>query len=711
MASKTPRPLGAFVFAFDLALMSPRSFTGLRRHRQDELVSVKRALIAIAGVALAVVAFRTFQPRLLNVGGSAPSSTGLPRNVLLITLDTTRADRIGAYGYAQARTPNLDALAREGVRFEDATAQAPITGPSHAAMLTGRYPARHGVRDNATTPLPDEARTLAEVLSEKGFATGGFVGAFILDRPYGFAQGFQTFNGGFSRVDSGTEANAERRGSLVVDDAVKWVNGLDGSKPFFGWIHLYDPHVPYDGGYDNEIAFMDAQIGRLLDALRARGSLDDTLVVAIADHGESLGEHGEDEHGVFLYDAVLRVPFVMRGPGVRRGHVVAEQVRGVDLFPTVLEAAGVERPGGIDGESIWALAGGGSRASVPPSYAESYYPRFHYGWSELRSIRADGWKAVDAPAPEIYNLREDPSERRNLYAAQQALADRMIADAARIDREMGGGAAVVVRQPDRETMERLRSLGYVGAVAAETTRRAGGEAGTAARGPDPKDRIEDRRRYSRAVSSAIDDLRNGRTADAIAKLQRLVKENERAYDLHQLLGEAYETQGQLDRALGEYEFAALLNPEAAGPRLSAAEVQLARKNPAAARKLLDEAARMDPSSFDVALVSGRVLEAEGKANDAIAAYERAIAINGANPRPRRLLVELAIGTKRYDAAETQLQQLVRMGYQPARSHAALGRLAQMRGANAEAAQHYREALRFDPNLAMARQGLASLGVQ
>jgi len=664
---------------------------------------VKRALVAIAAIALAVVVFRTFQPRLLNVGGSAPSSTGLPRNVLLITLDTTRADRLGAYGYARARTPNLDALAREGVRFGDATAQAPITGPSHAAMLTGRYPARHGVRDNATTPLPDEARTLAEVLSEKGFATGGFVGAFILDRPYGFAQGFQAFNGGFSRVDSGTEANAERRGSLVVDDAVKWVNGLDASKPFFGWVHLYDPHVPYEGGYDNEISIVDREIGRLLDGLRSRGLFDSTLIAAIADHGESLGEHGEDEHGVFLYDAVLRVPFIMRGPGVKRGHVVAEQVRGIDLFPTILEAAGVERPGGIDGESIWALAGGGSRSSVPPSYAESYYPRFHYGWSELRSIRADGWKAVDAPKPEIYDLREDPLERRNLYASQQALADRMIADAARIDREMGGGAAVVVRQPDRETMERLRSLGYVGVAAAPSAMGAGG--------PDPKDRIDERRRYSQAVSSAIDALRNGRPADAVATLQRLVKENERAYDLHQLLGEAYETRGQLDRALGEYEFAALLNPEAAGPRLSAAEVQLARKNPAAARKLLDEAARIDSSSFDVALVTGRVLEAEGRTNEAIAAYEKAVAINGANPRPRRLLVELAIGANRYAVAETQLKELVRMGYQPARSLAALGRLAQMRGANAEAAQHYREALRLDPNLAMARQGLASLGVR
>jgi arylsulfatase A-like enzyme/Tfp pilus assembly protein PilF len=665
---------------------------------------MKRALFAVGAVILVLVAFKALQSRMLfGIDGPSPGGPARPRNVLLITLDTTRADRIGTYGYAAARTPHLDALAREGARFDDATAQAPITGPSHAAMLTGHYPARHGVRDNATTPLPDEALTLAEVLQAQGFATGGFVGAFILDRPYGFAQGFTAFNGGFTRVDSGGEANAERRGDAVVDDALAWVNGLAPAQPFFGWVHLYDPHVPYEGGYDEEIAFVDSQIGRLLDGLRSRGLFDDTLVMAIADHGESLGEHGEDEHGVFLYEAVLRVPWIVRGPGVPRGRAIAEQVRTVDLFPTVLDALGIPLPGGLDGETLWPVLKGGTRASAPASYAESYYPRFHYGWSELRSIRADGWKAIDAPRPELYNLRDDPGELRNLYATQQALADRMIADAVRLDREMGGGETVAVRQPDRETMERLRSLGYVGVVASPAVR---GE-----RGPDPKDRIDERRRYSQTVSAAIDDLRGGRAGAAIVKLRQLVKENERAYDLHVLLGEAYESQGKLDEALGEYEMAALLNSAASGPHLSAAEVQLARRDVAGARRKLEEASRIDPASFDVALVTGRVLEAEGKTQEAAAAYEKAIAVNGANPRPRRLLVELAIGAGRHDVAEAQLRELLKMGYQPARSHAALGRLLQMRGANAEAADHYRAALRLDPGLTMARQGLESLGMR
>jgi hypothetical protein len=276
------------------------------------MVAVKRGVLAAALIVAAAFGFKAIQSG-FSADTSRPAAAAQPRNLLLITLDTTRADRLGAYGYAQARTPNLDTLAREGVRFDDAAAQAPITGPSHAAILTGRYPARFGVRDNATTPLPGEAVTLAEILEAKGFATGGFIGAFILDRPYGFAQGFSTFNSGFTRVDPGGEANAERRGDAVVNDAVAWMRGLPAGQPFFGWVHLYDPHMPYEDGYDGEIARVDREIGRLLDALRARGAYDDTLVIAVADHGESLGEHGEDEHGVFLYEPVTRVPWIMRG--------------------------------------------------------------------------------------------------------------------------------------------------------------------------------------------------------------------------------------------------------------------------------------------------------------------------------------------------------------------------------------------------------------
>lgn len=634
-----------------------------------------------------------------------------PTNVLLITLDTVRADRLGAYGYAGARTPHLDALARDGVRFDDATAPAPITGPSHAALLTGMYPARLGVRDNVTTPLPPEAVTLAEILAARGYDTAGFIGAFLLDRPYGFAKGFNTFESGFTRVESGREANAERRGDAVVDDALRWLSSVPADRPFFAWVHLYDPHAAYEppepfatefahSPYDGEIAFVDQQIGRMIDSLRARNVLDRTLVMAVADHGESLGEHGEDEHGVFLYEAVLRIPWIARGPGVANGHVVGEQVRAIDLFPTVLDALGLDLPHPVDGESLATLLSGGARARTPPSYAETYYPRLHYGWSELRSVRDRGWKAIDAPRPELYNLREDPGEQHNLYEQQRTLADRMIAEALRMDHEMAGDGDVVVKPPDPETLARLRSLGYVGVAAAPPA----GE-----RGPDPKDTIEDRREYRVLISEAIDDLAARRPDAAVAKLKRLVALNERAYDLHQLLGQAYQQLGRLDEALGEYEAAALLNPYAAAPLLGAAELHLARGQTASARTRAEEAAALEPQSFDVALVTGRVLEQEERLEEALAAYRKATELNPANPRSRTLLVSLATRVQRFDLAEAELVRLLEMGYQPARTHFALGRVAQMRGRVDEAARQYREALRLEPGLPLAEEGLRRLG--
>jgi arylsulfatase A-like enzyme/Tfp pilus assembly protein PilF len=635
-----------------------------------------------------------------------------PRHVLLITLDTVRADRLGTYGYAGAETPHLDALAARGVRFDDAVAPSPITGPSHAAMFTGLYPGRLGVRDNATTPLPDDAVTLAALLAERGFATGGFIGAFILDRPYGFASGFEHFGSGFERVESGRETNAERRGDLVVDDALAWLRSLPADRPFFGWVHLYDAHAEYaapepfgsrfrDNPYDGEIAFVDAQVGRLLDALRARNALDDTLVIAIADHGEALGDHGEDEHGVFLYDEVIRIPWIAAGPGARRGHVVAEQVRAIDLMPTILDALGLEVPGGLDGESLSALLKGGTRDEAPPAYAESHYPRLHYGWSELRAIRAEGWKAVDAPRPELYNLRDDPGELHNLYEARQPLADRMIEQAVRLGLEMDARAAPV-RAADRETLDRLRSLGYVGIAAPPPP-------GT--RLPDPKDRIAERREYRALMTAALDAMGEGRLGDAERSLRRLADINERAPDVHQLLGEVYQRQGRLTEALAAFEASSLLNPSSAGPLLSAAEVHLERRELRRARARLDDAAAVDPQSFDVALVRGRMFEAEERLDEALASYERAVELNPANPRARLAAMQAASQVKRFGAAEAHARQLLAMGYQPARTHVALGQLAQMQGRTAEAERHYRSALELEPGLGIAYEALRRLGRQ
>lgn len=655
-------------------------------------------MVAVAVVTWVIVSNRT-------------ATSSQPRHVVLFTLDTTRADHIGVYGAPLARTPHLDSLAGRGVRFDDAVTTAPITGPAHAAIFTGQYPARFGVRDNATTPLPERATTLAEHLASAGFSTGGFIGAFVLDRAYGFAQGFATFSG-FDRVESGREANAERIGSEVVDDALQWLATVPTEQPTFLWVHLYDPHAPYAAPapfgnefvsrpYDGEVAYVDHQIGRVLEALRARGTLDDSLIIAVADHGESLGEHGEDEHGVFLYESVMRVPLIIAGPSARTGHVVTEQVRVIDLVPTTLDLLGLPAVPGLDGESLRTVLDGGSRQTVPAAYAESYYPKLHYGWSELRSLRADGWKVIDAPRPELFAITKDPREADNVFEGQRALGERMVAEAARLDRELTGGQAPQATAPNRETMERLRSLGYVGTSSPLPT--TDGD-----RGPDPKDRIEERRTFKRLLSEAIDDLRANRLDESVRKLRDLVRINNRAYDLHQLLGEAYQRMGRLNEALGEFEVAALLNPTAAAPHLSAAELLLSAGQTAEARKRLDLATAIDPGSFDVALVRGQVLQAVGQAEEAQAAYERAISVNPAHPRARMLLIGVASQLKRFDIAEREARTLLESGYRPSRMQFTLGGLAQMQGQLDRAAQHYREALRLEPGLTMAAEALRQL---
>ena len=304
-------------------------------------------------------------------GGQAP-----PPNILLITIDTVRADHLGAYGYAKGATPTLDRLAREGVRFADATSQAPLTGPAHAALLTGQYPARLGVRDNATTPIPADANTIAELFKSKGYRTGGFVGAFILGPEYGFAQGFDTYDATFALFAADSKLQAQRRGGEVVDDALKWLRA--GPQPFFAWVHLYDAHVPYEppppfrtrfatAPYDGEIAYVDACIARLVTALELSGQLERTAIAVIADHGEGLGDHGEAEHGLFLYESVLHVPWILRLPRHESaGTVVKTQVRSIDVAPTLAAIASMTMTK-IDGESVMPIV----RGAVPRDPAPS----------------------------------------------------------------------------------------------------------------------------------------------------------------------------------------------------------------------------------------------------------------------------------------------------------------------------------------------------
>jgi choline-sulfatase len=392
-----------------------------------------------------------------------------PRNVVIVTLDTTRADRLSAYGYMDVSLPHLDRLAAEGIVFDQATSVAPLTLPAHASLFTGLLPPSHGVRENASPPLGDEYMTLAEVLQASGVRTGAFVGAAVLDADRGLAQGFEHYSG---VAATGAPERRQRRADEVIGEAVRWLEEVRGER-FFLWAHLYDPHRPYDppapfqsmhDPYLGEIAFADSQIGRLLEALERERLLDHTIVIVAGDHGESLGDHGERDHGIFLYDSVLRVPFLVRVPNLTPRRV-GEVVRLTDVMPTVLELLGIPAPES-DGVSLAGLMRGTEQDLDLEAYAESLYPR-HFGWSPLYAVRQGRYKFIEAPRPELYDLQRDPFETRNLYGehpwAVAALRRRV--SAIRQEREVRDSGASGSMTVAQDLRQRLEALGYVGHAA------------------------------------------------------------------------------------------------------------------------------------------------------------------------------------------------------------------------------------------------------
>jgi len=634
-------------------------------------------------------------------------------NVLLITLDTVRADHLGSYGYKAGATPALDRLAREGVRFADATANAPLTGPAHAAMLTGVYPGRYGMRDNVSTAIPADTPTLAEILKSAGYHTGAFIGSFILDRAYGFDHGFDAFDSRFDAFQPQEKMRAERIADDVLKSALPWLAQVPTDRPFFAWVHFYDAHTPYSPPapyrttfrthpYDGEIAYVDNAVGRLLAALERKGVLEQTLVVAIADHGESLGEHGEAEHGLLLYDAVLRIPWLMRLPGhARAGTVVTEQVRSIDLVPTVLESLGLQAPKGLDGESVGGPIRGTPRKDPPSSYAESFYGKLHHGWSETYSVRVGEWKFIDAPRRELYDLRTDKREMSNVVDRQANVAGRLSSDLRQVVAGLGPGATTQAKMPDRETLERLRSLGYVGFVGT-----AGGAAG---RGPDPKDMIGQLEDFNRLLLRAMNALKQNQPDVAVVSLRRALAVDKQSYDAHLLLGDVYTQRRQYEPALGEYDAASLLNPKSVDPLLAAANVFMAQGKLVSASERIDRAEALAPESYEIPLNRGLVAEQQGRQTDAMEQYQRAVRANSSDARSKARLANVAMLLDRYDVAAPLFAALLEMGYQPSRSHYGLGQAAEARGDRATAVREYKRALALEPTFEAARLALAKLG--
>jgi arylsulfatase A-like enzyme/tetratricopeptide (TPR) repeat protein len=635
-------------------------------------------------------------------------------NILLVTLDTTRANRLGCYGYADAETPALDALARDGVLFERCITPTAFTLPSHASIMTGRYPASHGVRINGDLALADAQTTLAERLSEAGYRTGAFIGAFVLDGRWGLKQGFDHYDDNFE-LKPGEQldlAGVQRPGDKVVDAALAWLQQTD-TRPFFAWVHLYDPHTPYEPPepwrsrlndslshlYDGEIAFADSQVGRLLDWLASQGLDKKTIVIAVGDHGEGLGSHGEAEHGYFVYEYAVHVPFIVRLPvGGFRGIRVPAQVRTIDLVPTLLELIGAGTPSGIDGESLTPLLGHPSREGPRFAFSESMSPPMQYGWSALYSIRTPAYKYIEAPKPELYDLRADPNEGENRIGRLPEVARELRAELEKIQEGMSAAKPETQEANiDEETMRRLASLGYIGGTMA--TKKS--ESKVLA---DPKDMLH----LYNAVGIAARHITDKEFVAATAKLEGVLKEDPKNPQARSLLAMCYEKTERNAEAKAILDGVLKDDPENLRGLIAMAGLLgkegRTEEMVAVCKRAL---AKDDRNAQAYALLADAYMGANDYAA-ALPCLQKAVEIQAKLTRNRINLAACLIGLRRFDEAEGELKGILSTHPKCPLAHFNLGLLYEEEARLREAREAYTTEIELNPNIVPARFNLANL---
>jgi arylsulfatase A-like enzyme/Flp pilus assembly protein TadD len=555
-------------------------------------------------------------------------------HLVLITIDTLRADRVGAYGYVPAQTPAIDRLAREGARFTNAFSTAPITLPAHASLLTGRYPPGHGSRHNGLS-VSASVPTLATSLEQAGFATAAFVSAFPLDKRFGLARGFDVYDDELPRGADRKPMN-ERAGDETVRRAVEWLASHEQQRTFL-WLHLFEPHAPYgeaasernvSARYDDEVATADRAVARLLQALGARA--DSTLIVLAADHGEAFGEHGEIGHSIFVYDTTLQIPLVIKGPGVPASREVAALVSLVDVAPTALALLGVTGFD-ADGVSLVTALETGAAISDRVLYAESFAPLLDFGWSPLRSVRDATWKYIAAPRPELYEVADDPGESADLAAKDPQRAARLLARV-----EAFSGVETPSNPTDSEAVNRLRSLGYVGSG---STRSA-----TGARA-DPKDRIQVASRMAEVTSGEV------RGETLLRRLEAILREDPENPQAHLRLGYAEIERGRCDRAEPHLQKALAARIPSADAGLALADCRGRSNDLAGASRALEAARELEPGNPVVEANLGLLALAQNDTAGAIRRLESALAIDPALHQARFALARaLGRAGRRADAA-------------------------------------------------------------
>lgn len=553
-------------------------------------------------------------------------------NVLLVTLDTTRADRIGAYGYNKARTPALDSLAAAGVRFANAYCPVPMTLPTHCSILTGTGPLYHKVHNNGTYYLNKDIVTLTERLKEKGYRTAAFVSSFNVDSRFGVGKGFDVFDDRFRDDEMIKTFRSERRAGETTAAFLRWLDG-PGEGPFFSWIHYYDPHTPYkppspfkedfaSDPYDGEIAYMDACFVKVLARIREKGLLERTLIVVAGDHGEAFGEKGELGHGVFIYDVTMKVPLLFHAPrNLPRGRVVESRVRLIDIMPTVLDALKLPVNKAVEGTSLLPYIEGRRKDDLP-CYLESYYPLETYGWSELVGLIDGDRKFIRAPRPELYDIKADPGETRDLVQKQAGEASAMMKKLKDVIAANSSGLALSRRKLSREEEERLRSLGYVGSDA--SVRVGKGPL------PDPKDMMPEFQILYRAKTSEWD----GKWDDAEKDYREILRLQPDVAWRYVDLAIFLTLRERLPEAIAVLRQGLTRLPDSFVLLTRLAHLEMGAGRYDEAYEMSRAALRIDPGYFDALVIAGGVEDVRGNWEGSEGFYRQALEVEPENKKIR-----------------------------------------------------------------------------
>jgi arylsulfatase A-like enzyme/Tfp pilus assembly protein PilF len=661
---------------------------------------------ALAAAALLAVLF-LFKP-----GDSFSRLAGKKKyNVVLITLDTIRADRLACYGFQGIRTPFIDRMASRGLRYERCFSQTPLTLPSHTTILSGTFPPFHSVRDNGGYIVPAKLDTLAEQYKARGYGTAAFVAAYVLDSRWGLNQGFDYYFDNFdlSRFEKISLGSIQRPGNEVVDQALEWLAD-NKDRNFFTWIHLYDPHTPYEPPppfdqeypgrpYLGEIAFADSQIGRLWDFLEANGLLDSTFLVLAGDHGESLGQHEETTHGFFVYQEAIHVPLIIVTPFKRlQGRTFPQAVTLADITPTLLDMTGLPIPSEVQGRSLVPGFFRPQGEEDELAYSETYYPRYHFGWSELRAVQDRRYKLILAPELEFYDLDQDPGEKHNLAAERPvAVQDLRKRAEALIDQYGRNAHELDYAKMDEDTREKLAALGYVGAFT-DPNRLKGKKLA------NPRDKIGVFNRLTAARELGMgDDPQQG-----VEITKGIIASDPDITEAYFNLGNIYFRMRKFKEAISSFQQVLDRKPDDSFSVINIANSYMALRQPAEAEKFILTYLKKGLEDSQLFFLLGGIFLSQKKYERAVSAYKECLLNNSESASAHNALAAVYYLLDDLDQAESHIQEALRLYPKLSSVHFNLAQIQEKRNLLAEAETSYRRELEITPSHFKACYNLARL---